>query len=433
MPGTEIERAPRPIASAVLEDGTLLEMLFDATKRRTAFAKLADGELSEVDNLESPEVGRVIPFAANNNLLAHGVVLFPSMPASYEDEPTVLGEVRAFIHKYADVSEAFEELASYYVLLTWVYDAFNEVPYLRFKGDFGSGKSRCLQTIGSICYKPMFVSGASTISPMFRIIDAFRGTLILDESDFRYSDEKAEIVKILNNGNAAGFPVLRSEVTPTREFNPRAFAVFGPKIIASRSNFDDPALESRCLTESLSGRRPRNDIPISLPASFHDEARAIRNKLLMYRFRHRFSVAVETEADVALPEARIAQIVAPLLGVVTDSLARERIVCFAARQMMAINAERESSLEAQILDVMSSMRRDGAPWNVGDIAALFANRYGSDYDRVSARWMGAQLRRRLSLIPVKSNGTFVVPRIAEAQIAMLCERYGVRDESHTIS
>jgi predicted DNA-binding transcriptional regulator AlpA len=54
----------------------------------------------------------------------------------------------------------------------------------------------------------MFVSGASTVSPMFRIIDAFRGTLILDESDFRFSDEKAEIVKILNNGNAVGFPVL---------------------------------------------------------------------------------------------------------------------------------------------------------------------------------------------------------------------------------
>ena len=39
-----------------------------------------------------------------------------------------------------------------------------------------------------------------------------RGTLIVDEGDFRFSDEKAELVKILNNGNGRGFPVLRQRV-----------------------------------------------------------------------------------------------------------------------------------------------------------------------------------------------------------------------------
>src|SRR6185369_1755469 len=120
-------------------------------------------------------------------------------------------------------SASFEAIASAYALFTWIYDAFNEVPYLRVRGDFGTGKSRFLQTVGSICYKPIFASGASTISPVFRILDAFRGTLVIDESDFRASDEKAEMVKILNNGNARGFPVLRSEATPQKEFNPTAF------------------------------------------------------------------------------------------------------------------------------------------------------------------------------------------------------------------
>ena len=54
--------------------------------------------------------------------------------------------------------------------------------------------------MGSLCYKPIFASGASTVSPLFRILDSFRGTLIIDEDDFRFSDEKAEVVKILNNG-----------------------------------------------------------------------------------------------------------------------------------------------------------------------------------------------------------------------------------------
>src|SRR6266571_837693 len=274
------------IASAISDDGSVIEMLYRRDEHATKLARFDAGSVTEHPWLDMPRVGRVAPYSASNNLITHGVVLFPSAADEYGDEAVLVSDVRDFIHRYADLSDVFEEVASYYVLLTWIFDAFSEVPYLRLKGDFGSGKSRCLQTIGSLCYKPMFVSGASTVSPMFRIIDAFRGTLILDESDFRFSDEKAEIIKILNNGNARGFPLLRSEATPTKEFNPRAFDVFGPKIIASRSLFEDRALESRCITETMSGLAPRPDIPLSLPKSFQREATDLRNKLLMYRFRN---------------------------------------------------------------------------------------------------------------------------------------------------
>ena len=131
----------------------------------------------------------------------------------YGSEAELIAEIQTFIHRYVDVSSLFESIASYYVLLSWVYDSFNELPYLRLRGEPGSGKTRFLLTAGSLCYKPIFASGASTVSPLFRIIDSFQGTLIIDEGDFRLSDERAEIVKILNNGNARGFPVLRTEVS----------------------------------------------------------------------------------------------------------------------------------------------------------------------------------------------------------------------------
>ena len=62
-----------------------------------------------------------------------------------------------------------------------------------------------------------------------------------------------------------GFPVLRSEATKTREFNPRAYRVYGPKLIATRGYFEDRALESRCLTEEMGQAKLRDDIPINLP------------------------------------------------------------------------------------------------------------------------------------------------------------------------
>jgi len=272
-----------PAVSTVLPDGSLAEMVYRSEENRTLFCVSKAGELRYESNL-LVSGQRLVPFSPRNNLLTNEVVLFPSEAAEYESEQALVEEIRAFIHRYVDVSPLFQQIASYYVLFTWVYDAFNELPYLRLRGDTGSGKTRFLLTAGSLCYKPIFASGASTVSPLFRILDEFRGTLIIDEGDFRFSDEKAEIVKILNNGNGRGFPVLRSESVRGREFSPRAYSVFGPKLVATRGYFQDRALESRCLTEETGARKLREDIPINLTAEYKREALELRTSCLCFVF-----------------------------------------------------------------------------------------------------------------------------------------------------
>lgn len=419
-----------PIASRLLNDGGILEIVQNPDTGDTSFLHFEDGKVTEQKSFELPGVGHVVPFSSRNNLLTHRVVLLPSAATDYTSESLLLAEVRRFIRKYADLSEAFEEVASLYVLLSWVYDHFTVVPYLRLKGDYGTGKSRSLQVIGSLCYRPMFVSGASTVSPMFRIIDAFQGTLILDESDFRLSDDKAEIVKILNNGNAVGFPVLRSEATPTKEFNPRAFTVFGPKVIATRRDFEDQALESRCITEVMTGLPPRAEIPLALPPSFDAEARALRDQLLMYRFRNfpsMASTAVNHGPDL---EARVAQVFAPLLAVALDDASRARLTAIATKQTKVLRSDRSVSIEAQLLDTINDMRAEGAALQIRDITARFAERFGADYDRpVTARWIGSQLRKRLSLVPVKSHGTYLLPASEETKLRSLYRRYEIGSSS----
>ncbi len=429
---TEEKKKSSPLVSAVLRDGTIVETLYKPDANQTAFAVFHTGKAVEQGTLDVPELGRVVPYSRDNNLLTHGVVLFPSAVEGYNTDSHLLAEIRAFIHRYADLSEAFEEVASYYVLLTWVYDAFSEVPYLRLKGDFGCGKSRCLQTIGSLCYKPMFVSGASTVSPMFRIIDTFRGTLVMDESDFRFSDEKAEIVKIWNNGNAAGFPVLRSESTPGKEFNPRAFVVFGPKIIATRGDFQDQALESRCITEVMSGLPPRKEIPLSLPRIFHMEARNLRNQCLAFRFNNLQTLeACDFRRERGI-EGRVAQVFGPLLAMVADQDARARILAIARGKSGDLRAERSASVEAQLVEVIRQFRVESLPLGVKNITERFSQKYGPEYDRaITPRWIGAQLRRRLSLLPVKTHGVFVIPA-NDSRIATLLERYPAEDISEDV-
>jgi hypothetical protein len=400
-------------------------MLLDPGQAEGCIVASEDGGVARLDRLLTD--GReYIPYSADNNLLTHRVVLLPSAVGSYDSKRSLVADVRSFIRKYVDLSDAFEEIAAHYVLLTWLYDEFSELPYLRVRGDYGSGKSRFLLTVGSLCWKPIFASGASTISPIFRLIDQIGGALVVDEADFWASDERAEIVKILNNGNARGFPVLRSEVTPSKEFNPRAFDIYGPKLVATRHQFEDEALESRCLTEILGTRPLRSDIPISLPPEFHAEAEALRNKLLRYRFDW---LSEPEQADI-LPdldlEPRRAQILAPLLSI-ADEDARIRMRAFVDAGNPR-GRDRTYDAERRVLSAVKGvMAKAGTPLTISAITEEFGSTWGDEYGGVVAhRWIGTVLRR-LGLSPEKSNGTYKVPLTDLGRLRELFDRYNLGD------
>jgi hypothetical protein len=322
-----------PTVSAVLEDRTIVELVYNREARRTLLALYIAGRWTLQPHIDVDPGLRLIPFSPQNNLIKNEVVLLPSEPMIYGSEEKLVADIQQFIHRHVDLDASFEKVATYYVLLTWLYDAFNELPYLRFRGDYGTGKTRALLILGSLCYKGFFASGASTVSPIFHTLDAFRGTLIFDEADFRFSDEKAEIVKILNNGNVRGLPVLRTMMNRQREFNPQAFHVFGPKIVATRGTYDDKGLESRFITEEMGSRHLRSDIPINLPDSFKEEARELRNKLLLYRFHRRFDVKLDESLVDPKLEPRLNQILLPLLSVVSDANLRSEL------RSMALDAQ----------------------------------------------------------------------------------------------
>jgi hypothetical protein len=417
-----------PTAAAVLPSGELVEMVYAPALRQTRFVCGSGDEWRYEESILASPAERLVPYSATNNLVKHNVVLFPSEPAEYGDEAALVSVIRDFVRKYVEVEEDFELITTYYILFTWVYDAFHEVPYVRVRGGYGSGKTRFLMTVGSLCRFPLFASAASTVSPIFRLLDSFRGTLILDEGDFRFSDEKAEIVKILNNGNARGFPVLRTEVSSKKEFDPRAYNVFGPKLIATRGFFQDRALESRCVTEDMRGGALRSEIPLNLDERFHEEARGIRNQLLLWRLRHFKDARGETRAGARDLEPRLQQIFGPLVSVISDVSARQRIVAAIAKYNEDLVEERSEAAEAQVLAVIRDLVAKGpdARLAIQDITREFIARYGDEYERrVTPRWVGSLVRRRLGLKPSRSTGIFTLGPEDVARLASLYVRYGV--------
>lgn len=259
---------------------------------------------AELDTFENIRIDPI-----RDELVEKQAILLPTEAEPFGTVEELLNEIEAYIQKYCDLRPEFMKYAKWYVLLGAVSDKLNTIPYLRFLGDTGTGKSRCVDIIGRICYKPMLATACITPAPIYRMISRWGGTLILEEADIKQSDERNEVIKILNAGFERGKPVLRA----TKD-NPdaiQALEVFCPKIFATRRRFDDAALEARCITEIMAETK-RKDIPPLLPNECFEEQQRIRNKLLMFRFKYRHLIDTDSVLGVDFGdiEPRLKQVAA---------------------------------------------------------------------------------------------------------------------------
>ncbi len=349
--------------------------------------------------------------------------MLPSGPVDYGGKDELLRDLEAYLHRYVDLSPLFERIAAHYILLTWVHDAFNELPYLRLKGDYGSGKTRALIALGSVAYKGFLASGASTVSPIFHTLDSFGGTLILDEADLRFSDKTADLVKILNNGTVRGLPVLRTLTNRHKEFNPAAFSVYGPKIIAMRGTFRDQALESRFLTEPMGVRPLRPDIPIQLPASLKSDALDLRNRLLDFRLKNLSSISSNSERVIAGIDPRLNQTALSLLSLVDDPELRDEIATMLREQHRTLSATRAESSESRVIGALhkSFAGGDRSSVSLREIAQL-ANAEGDEFDEPLSPRDAGRVLRTLGVPLHKSHGDIVVPSSGRSAVDTVAER-----------
>jgi len=278
----------------IVSDGQAAFIEYDATS----------GESRTVTHVMQDDV-KIIPLSGEE--IALGAVRLPSGISEYGNTLSLLQEVEFHIYRYLDVSDSFRKFAAYYVLLSWVYDRFNTLPYLRFIGDTGCGKSRALDVCGGLCYKSTSASGCITPAPIYRMLKRWAGTMIIDEADLQNSDEYHEVTKILNCGFERNRPVIRAV-----KDNPDSIQIlptFGPKVFATRRRFKDAALEARCLTEIMQ-ETARDDIPATLTSVFYKEQQALRDKLLLFRLRNYNHINLEDTVTLDLHgiEPRLRQI-----------------------------------------------------------------------------------------------------------------------------
>lgn len=411
------------ITSTILKDKSIVEMVYDERQRHTSFAVSLDGEISYTDQIETKEV-TYIPLKPSFGLVRHNVMLFPSKGKGYGSKEELLAEIQSFIHCYVDISKNFEKIASYYVLLSWVYENYSEIPYLRKRGGFGSGKTRFLQTIGSICYRPIFANGGASSASLFHTLDKYGGTLIIDEGDFRFSDAKADIAKILNNGNTKGSPILRLQIDSEGNYTPVAYQVFSPKIISSRGYFEDRALESRIISENSNPEKLREDISITLPKEFRKQALELRNKLLSFRFNHAGEGCKDISGDMAQLEPRIRQMFLPIFSLIDDQESYREILDFAENSSGEIVIDRTDTAEAHLLTVIHSLISKNKELRIKDISNKFREEFSDSYFRkVTPKWIGWLIRKKLGLKTHKTHGGYTIDSCERKTLDKYFEKY----------
>ena len=334
----------------------LLGLEYDQERDETYLAvRFPDGHIE--DRLSKVLIqGRVVKPIPPNNIIRKRVILLPSELADLKDEEQLLFAIKAHNHRYFDfgADETFEQLCMIYPFFTYLATQFRTLAYLRALGDYGTGKSRLLKTLGPICHQPIMTNAGSSASSLFRILDMFGGsTLVLDEADFSQSDEASMIAKILNGGNEKGQPILRSEKNADGNFDAAAFDVFGPKIIGMRKDFQDQATASRCLTKEMMPIQPHPRIPLDLPPVevYERECLGIRNALHTYRMHN-----MQKDAQVDLGsvdramDARTGQVTLSLLTVMTSERGREMVRQYLAAVTEERRGERYSTFTARVLE-----------------------------------------------------------------------------------
>jgi len=389
----EAEDKNRFVSGFVLLDGTVGEMVVSSDDERS-FMIVANGLVRKAYQYETPKV----TYLPTNDLLVGEVVHFASTAVPYDSQGLLFQDIRSFVHRYLELQPDFEEITSLYVLLTWVYEFAPSIPYLRVIGDWGTGKTRFLQVAGAICFRPIFASGATTPAPIFRILEQFRGTLVLDEADFRDSASWSEMVKLLNNGYRPGMPVLRAD-KENGKWYPRSYQVFGPKLISTRFPFKDEALESRCLTSEMLPLT-RDDIPRVLPPSFDNEVNDLRAKLLTFRLANLTRLKGKTFGNELLEpnlQPRLQEILIPLKAMLNgDHSMVEALAGFVHRLQDSLYSRRQESNNGKVLAAIIELHVEGADLTSQNIADRLSQKE-EDISDLSADKVG-RITRKLGFV-----------------------------------
>lgn len=171
---------------------------------------------------------------------AGGCILFEDVepwPADV-DGAAVLDAAYALLARYVITDRETLRAAALWAAMTWLTEHATVLPLAVITApEKGCGKSTLLQALAKLSCRPLY---ASNITPaaLFRAVEAWRPTLMIDEAD-TFAKDNEELRGVLNAGHTRDTATIVRVVEVGGELEPRAFSVWGAKALAGIGNLPD--------------------------------------------------------------------------------------------------------------------------------------------------------------------------------------------------
>jgi Protein of unknown function (DUF3631) len=312
-PGAK-EKAP-PSGSNGIDDAAELEQLarlapLDYERaRKDAGKRLGISRLSLLDALVKAKRAE-LGLDESDGKQGHAIA-FPQPEPWPEpvDGAALLDDLAEAIRRHVVMSDAARDEAALWVVHAYMIDSFLFSPRLGVTSPVkGCGKTTLLDVLGRCVPRPLPTANV-TPAALFRVVEGYRPTLLVDEAD-SFLHDNDELRGVLNSGHRKGGTVLR---TVGDDHEPRAFNTFCPTVIALIGHLPD-TLNDRAVTIDLKRRLRSEDVQPYRPDRA-DHLDALARKAARWAKDHAERVAA---TDPEMPDGiinRMADNWRPLLAI----------------------------------------------------------------------------------------------------------------------
>lgn len=229
-----------------------------------------------------------------------------------DDDFTLFEDVEDYVYAHVDLSDKRQySLMAAYAMVTWVYgELFDSLPFLLFLGPYSSGKTRALEILARVCWRPVLSSTLGEAN-IFRPTEIFKPTLLIDEMDLTARSERGQnIVSLLRARQRRGLTVMRINPEKSGLESIEWYKTYGPTAIASTKDIV-PDLKSRCLVFGMLEKTR----PVKKRI---DERRGqeLRDRLLAFKIRHMGDPKDEPHEELDfLKSGRLEELFSPLVRI----------------------------------------------------------------------------------------------------------------------
>lgn len=251
----------RAVESAVLEIATLApsnldhESLVAVVAERTGYAKKGVAGQLRIQGAKRDETAKTkaTETAPPTESGGSGGAIEFEEPEPWSDPvegAALLDEFAAVVRRYLVVPVVAHYVMALWILHTYLLDACEHTPRLAFESpQKRCGKSRALGILKAGVCRPLLTANV-TAPALFRTIEAYRPTLLIDEAD-TFLAASEELRGVLNAGFEPDGAVVR---TTGDDHEPRRFAAFAPAALAAIGRLPG-TIEDRAISVEMKRRK----------------------------------------------------------------------------------------------------------------------------------------------------------------------------------